>query len=156
MYIFFFLIWFLSPLYIIFIQYIYLLSTDLSINLMWSDKLILSHNNINKKWIMPTIFLERLPIPSLRTYVSFSVMLLGMAIFYAHQTVRAKINYIPDDIQEGGEPYYLPPDLANLTLPYPTDDHFWNLFYIMRVETWCIWVRFYLLYMCCFFRWLCV
>ena len=88
---------------------------------------------------MPSILLERLPLPSLRTYVSFSVMLLGMAAFYAHHTVRTKINYDPE-AQVEGEELYLPPELVNLTLPYSTDEHFLNLLFIMRVETWCIWV----------------
>ena len=86
---------------------------------------------------MPAIFLERLPMPSLRTYVSGSVVLLALATFYAHQTVRAKINYNPDTAEMTGN--YLPPDLVNLTLPYHSDEHFLNLLFVMRVETWCIW-----------------
>ncbi|XP_035829524.1 E3 ubiquitin-protein ligase AMFR [Aplysia californica] len=88
---------------------------------------------------MPAILLERLPLPSLRSYVSFSVLVLALATFYAHQTVRTKMNFNPDT--EVVEELGLPPELANITLPYSNDEHFYNLMYVMRVETWCIWVR---------------
>lgn len=86
---------------------------------------------------MPAILLERLPLPSLHTYISFSVLILALASFYAHQTVNAKLNFDPQTQIE--EELGLPPELANITLPYAQDQHFLNMVYIMRVETWCIW-----------------
>lgn len=87
---------------------------------------------------MPTILLERIPLPSLHTYISFSVLILALASFYAHQTVNAKLNFNPENqiVEELG----LPPELTNVTLPFARDEHFYNMLYIMRIETWCIWV----------------
>uniref|UniRef100_A0A2C9KM42 RING-type domain-containing protein n=1 Tax=Biomphalaria glabrata TaxID=6526 RepID=A0A2C9KM42_BIOGL len=86
---------------------------------------------------MPALILERLPLPSLQTYISFSVVMLGLASFYAHQTVNTILNFNPDNqIQEE---LGLPQELVNITLPYDRDEHFLNMVYIMRVETWCIW-----------------
>ncbi|KAK0062620.1 E3 ubiquitin-protein ligase AMFR [Biomphalaria pfeifferi] len=86
---------------------------------------------------MPALILERLPLPSLQTYISFSVVMLGLASFYAHQTVNTILNFNPDNqIQEE---LGLPQELVNITLPYNRDEHFLNMVYIMRVETWCIW-----------------
>ncbi|KAH9502409.1 hypothetical protein Btru_075610 [Bulinus truncatus] len=86
---------------------------------------------------MPALILERLPLPSLQTYISFSILLLALAAFYAHQTVNTILNFNPDSQVE--EELGLPPELANITLPYDRDQHFLNMVYIMRVETWCIW-----------------
>ncbi|GFN91355.1 E3 ubiquitin-protein ligase amfr-like protein [Plakobranchus ocellatus] len=86
---------------------------------------------------MPAILLERLPLPSLHTYISFSVLFLALATFYAHQTVTAKLSFDPNTQLE--EELGLPPELTNLTLPYGEDEHFYNMLYIMRIETWCIW-----------------
>ena len=36
---------------------------------------------------MPVVLLERIPLPSLRTYTSISVLLTACAIYYAHLTV---------------------------------------------------------------------
>jgi len=83
---------------------------------------------------MPSLLLERLPLPSLRTYVSCSVVALGFAIFFANETVKAKIGSDPD-----AQFKTLPPDLVNLTLPYHSDEHFLNLMFVMRMETWCVW-----------------
>lgn len=90
---------------------------------------------------MPAILLERLPLPSLQTYISFSALILALATFYAHQTVRTKLNFDLNESSEDG--VGLPPELENITLPYGEDEHFWNLLHIMTVEPWCIWVRIY-------------
>jgi len=38
--------------------------------------------------IMPVILLERLPLPSLKTYTAISVALLACSVYYAHQTLN--------------------------------------------------------------------
>ncbi|KAK3785162.1 hypothetical protein RRG08_021961 [Elysia crispata] len=86
---------------------------------------------------MPTILLERLPLPSLHTYISLSVLFLGLATFYAHQTIMTKLTSDPNTQLE--EELDLPPELINLTLPYSEDEHFLNMLFIMRIETWCVW-----------------
>ena len=40
-------------------------------------------NAHNKLFEMPVVFLERLPLPSLRLYTSISVVLLSLAVYYA-------------------------------------------------------------------------
>ncbi|GFS21272.1 E3 ubiquitin-protein ligase AMFR, partial [Elysia marginata] len=86
---------------------------------------------------MPSLVLERLPLPSLHTYISLSVLFLALATFYAHQTVVAKLNFDPNTQLE--EELGLSPELTNLTLPYEENEHFLNMLYIMRIETWCVW-----------------
>ena len=92
---------------------------------------------------MPAILLERLPLPSLHTYISLSVLFLALATFYAHQTVRAKLDFDPNaqldlDVVDLSN---LSSDYWNVSLPYGKDEHFMNMVHVMTVETWCIWVR---------------
>ena len=86
---------------------------------------------------MPVILLERIPLPSLRAYTGFSVILLACAFFYAHQFVQTAENEgleipIPD---EDVDVHYL-----NVSLPY--DSYVWNMVYVMTTEAWCVWVSF--------------
>ena len=89
---------------------------------------------------MPVILLERIPLPSLRAYTGFSVILLACAVFYAHQVVQTAqtdgldlINNQPD--VEDDTPQYM-----NVSLPY--DNFIWNMVYVMTAEAWCVWVSF--------------
>ncbi|BFZ19181.1 hypothetical protein BsWGS_22220 [Bradybaena similaris] len=94
---------------------------------------------------MPAILLERLPLPSLRTYISFSVLTLGLAFYHAHRTVTqisSKMNFhveysSGENIEFIGED--LPLELSNVTLPYPSDEHLLNVLYVMRLGTWSVW-----------------
>ena len=113
---------------------------------------------------MPVILLERIPLPSLRTYTSVSVLLLSLALFYAYQCVLtfqspgqsdlSDENGIPNihsvSVAEtvnnrAGETLLDPdvvkepvPDEFDLHLPY--ESFWWNVFYVMTSEIWCVWV----------------
>lgn len=97
---------------------------------------------------MPAILLERLPLPSLRTYITFSVLTLGLALYHAHRTVTqigTKLNFhveysSSENIEYIGED--LPPELTNVTLPYPREEHLLNMLYVMRLGTWSVWVSY--------------
>jgi autocrine motility factor receptor len=86
---------------------------------------------------MPVILLERIPLPSLRAYTGFSVILLACAVFYAHQVVQTaqtdglQITENPND--ENDNPQYM-----NVSLPY--DHLIWNMVYVLTAEAWCVWV----------------
>jgi len=89
---------------------------------------------------MPVILLERIPLPSLRTYTGFSVVLLACALFYAHQVVltaehqhEIEIPIAEPNDSGGTEVHYM-----NMSLPY--DTYIWNMFYVMTSEAWCVWV----------------
>ena len=92
---------------------------------------------------MPVILLERIPLPSLRAYTGFSVILLACAVFYAYQVVlsveyESDTGYSEIDVldQQGDtnvEVHYM-----NISLPH--DTLIWNMFYVMTAEAWCVWV----------------
>lgn len=103
---------------------------------------------------MPVILLERIPLPSLRTYTSISVLLLSCSVFYAYQCVQtfqpadlAKDPTYPVDTSEnleqndpGVDSDVLKEPLSDdfeLKLPY--ESFWWNVFYVLTSEIWCVW-----------------
>ncbi|XP_060601154.1 E3 ubiquitin-protein ligase AMFR-like [Ruditapes philippinarum] len=94
---------------------------------------------------MPVILLERIPLPSLRAYTGFSVILLACAVFYAHQVVQTaqtdglQITENPND--ENDNPQYM-----NVSLPY--DHLIWNMVYVLTAEAWCVWTLVNTAYCC--------
>lgn len=96
---------------------------------------------------MPVILLERIPLPSLRTYTGFSVVLLACAVFYAHQFVQTAKNEgieIPvSDMTRGNE---VDIHYVNVSLPY--DSYIWNMVYVMTTEAWCVWTLVNTAYCC--------
>ncbi|XP_052061322.1 E3 ubiquitin-protein ligase AMFR-like [Mytilus californianus] len=107
---------------------------------------------------MPVILLERIPLPSLRTYTSLSVLLLSCAVFYAYQCVLAfqtnthsELNgaEIEHNVNIGGSKesseIFNDPDIVkepissefDIQLPY--DSFWWNVVYVLTSEIWCIW-----------------
>ena len=89
---------------------------------------------------MPVILLERIPLPSLRAYTGFSVILLACAVFYAHQFVQTAKDTgmeIPfsEMVNENGVD-----DIQYLNVSLPYDSYVWNMVYVMTTEAWCVWV----------------
>lgn len=89
---------------------------------------------------MPVILLERIPLPSLRAYTGFSLILLACAVFYAHQVVQTAQSEgleipvtVGHDVDNDGAMQYM-----NVSLPY--DTYIWNMVYVMTAEAWCVWV----------------
>lgn len=111
---------------------------------------------------MPVILLERIPLPSLRTYTSISVLLLSCSVFYAYQCVQTfqpadlakepTYNVMDVDTSENlkqnekvvdpnPDPDVLKEPLSDefeLELPY--ESFWWNVFYVLTSEIWCVWV----------------
>lgn len=97
---------------------------------------------------MPVILLERIPLPSLQTYTSVSVLVLSVALYYAYHTVTTvDINSIHElDFGDGvtvepvadDEVLNEHHDMVNISLPY--DSVGWNMFHILTSEVWCVWV----------------
>ena len=105
---------------------------------------------------MPVILLERIPLPSLRTYTSISVLLLSCSVFYAYQCVQTfqsadlakepTYNVPNVAISENGKVVDPDPDVRleplsdefELELPY--ESFWWNVFYVLTSEIWCVWV----------------
>lgn len=97
---------------------------------------------------MPVILLERIPLPSLRAYTGFSVILLACAVFYAHQfvqTAKDKGMEIPfsDMVSENGVD-----DIQYLNVSLPYDSYVWNMVYVMTTEAWCVWTLVNTAYCC--------
>ncbi|KAJ8303621.1 hypothetical protein KUTeg_020017 [Tegillarca granosa] len=110
---------------------------------------------------MPVILLERIPIPSLRTYTSITVLLLSCVLFHAHRTVTnfqekpvsspsihvddngVSIDTVGEDGTDSVDPLYA----ENFTLPY--DSYAWNLCHVLKSEVWCVWTMVNTAY-CCF------
>ncbi|XP_052251704.1 E3 ubiquitin-protein ligase AMFR-like isoform X2 [Dreissena polymorpha] len=95
---------------------------------------------------MPVVLLERIPLPSLRAYTGFSVILLACALFYAHQVVLSAQHEGLDvpvvETDPGGvEVHYM-----NISLPH--DSYFWNMVYVMTAEAWCVWTLVNTAYCC--------
>lgn len=110
--------------------------------------LLTKSSRIYTKKKMPVILLERIPLPSLRAYTGFSVILLACAVFYAHQVVQTARS-------EGLEiPVHMNPELEgdgtmqymNVSLPY--DNYIWNMVYVMTAEAWCVWTLVNTAYCC--------
>lgn len=97
---------------------------------------------------MPVILLERIPLPSLQTYTSVSVLVLSVALYYAYHTVTTvDINSI--HAVDFGDGVTVEPvadddvlnehhEMVNISLPY--DSVGWNMFHILTSEVWCVWV----------------
>lgn len=116
---------------------------------------------------MPVILLERIPLPSLRTYTSISVLLLSCSVFYAYQcvltfqspdeavdtaidiqdTVRTYTSVEQNDHVTQPDPEIEPvPEEFDIRLPY---ENFWlNVCYVLCTEIWCIWTLVNMAYCC--------
>ncbi|XP_041375159.1 E3 ubiquitin-protein ligase AMFR-like [Gigantopelta aegis] len=93
---------------------------------------------------MPAILLERIPLPSLQFYTSFTVLLLASAIFYAHQSVTdvgetpPTATTEPEITSNDVDVSITPGQMLNHTLPY--DTYHWNFLFVLTTETWCVWI----------------
>ncbi|XP_061162346.1 E3 ubiquitin-protein ligase AMFR-like [Saccostrea echinata] len=97
---------------------------------------------------MPVILLERIPLPSLQTYTSVSVLVLSVALYYAYHMVST-FDTLTVDLGDGAHGVTVEPveddevltdsrEGINMTLPYDTVH--WNMFHILTTEVWCVWI----------------
>lgn len=99
---------------------------------------------------MPVVLLERLPLPSLRTYTSISIALLGCAVYYAVQIVherhadleeaRKNASGTAEEVEvkiKNGTNYSVSALNSGQSYLDQTVD-------VLFEETWCVWVRIHL------------
>ncbi|KAL3860029.1 hypothetical protein ACJMK2_010202 [Sinanodonta woodiana] len=86
---------------------------------------------------MPVVLLERIPLPSLKTYTAFCVALLASALFYAHRVVTSlESDSDPSNSATGREQVL------------PSDSYTWNMLFVVTTEAWCVWTLVNTAYCC--------
>ena len=102
---------------------------------------------MHKLVTMPVVSLERLPLPSLRTYVSVSVLLTSCAIYYAHHvTQHVALAGVPDTIPTHSNSAADSPSYAegvartHQTWAKTSDGYFYDMIAVLIGEGWCVWV----------------
>ncbi|KAK3579007.1 hypothetical protein CHS0354_034804 [Potamilus streckersoni] len=93
---------------------------------------------------MPVVLLERIPLPSLKTYTGFCVALLASALFYAHRFVTSFETDLVTNVQLFSTESE--PGITNSSLPY--DSYAWNMLFVMTTEAWCVWTLVNTAYCC--------
>ncbi|XP_064640345.1 E3 ubiquitin-protein ligase AMFR-like [Lineus longissimus] len=86
---------------------------------------------------MPVVLLERLPLPSLQTYTTFSVGLLICAVFFAHQAVFENYEQAQNITDTGQDPDTHNDSAVNIFQKW--DHYLFDVFQILIQETWCVW-----------------
>ena len=82
------------------------------------------------------VLLERLPLPSLQAYTSFSVVLLASSFFFAHKTV---LEHLEDKkLNETSDGNYTENVIPNGT--FKDEGYMVNMANALLEETWCVWV----------------
>ncbi|KAI0226395.1 E3 ubiquitin-protein ligase AMFR, partial [Lamellibrachia satsuma] len=104
---------------------------------------------------MPVVSLERLPLPSLRTYVSVSVLLTSCAIYYAHHvTQHVALAGVHDTIPTHSNSAADSPSYAEgeartrQTWAKTSDGYFYDMIAVLIGEGWCVWSLINMAYCC--------
>lgn len=96
---------------------------------------------------MPVLFLETLPLPTLKTYSNISLALFLSTVFYAYQSITNQSN-LPKNVESLGSL----DEGGNETLDITLDNQFGNneqlsfveitvgIIDVLTEETWCVWV----------------
>lgn len=115
---------------------------------------------------MPVVLLERVPLPSLRSYASFSILLVACAVYFAHSTVTSFDGEHEADAQQFGydtnessestmetvsESLTDPESKSNKTLSI--DEYFIEFSAVILQEPWCVWVIVNMAYCCLIVYW---
>jgi len=103
---------------------------------------------------MPVLFLETLPLPTLKTYSNISLALFLSTIFYAYQSATNQLRIPPKPVQSFGLADDVPLEsnngsfnaspldekqlIAKKDLPY--DQIAIGIVEVLTEETWCVWV----------------
>ena len=104
---------------------------------------------------MPVVLLERLPLPSLRAYTSFSVLFLSLAFYHAHQVVHQERDLAKSNVSVTANGVNVTSEEGNSTenvtdsvdvplnkvqdLKIPEEYNLLMLNVLLE-ETWCVWV----------------
>ena len=100
---------------------------------------------------MPIALLERLPLPSLRSYVSVSLLLTSCAVYYAHHLAQHVAPLVdvpapPPFLNSAAKsPAYAPDDVSvdatvHQTWAKTSDGYFYDMVAVLIGEGWCVWV----------------
>lgn len=79
--------------------------------------------------------MERFPVPSLRNYVAFSVVLLTVVLYYAHDTVMYDDEWRGDFTKRMVEN-----GLSETTKAWVEDSVLARIVYFLFTDQFCIWV----------------
>ena len=109
-------------------------------------KLLITHKTETRyPFNMPVVLLERLPLPSLRTYTTISVTLLACALHYASQVVSERRQV---ELEEARKNASLDGTLNisdNSSDVFDTGQVFiTTAVSVLLDETWCVWVSYQL------------
>lgn len=89
---------------------------------------------------MPTFFnfnfMERFPVPSLRNYVGFSILLLTGVLYYSYETVMSD-----DDWKGDFTKRMIENGLSDTTKAWLEDSVLARIVYFLLTDQICIWVR---------------
>lgn len=94
---------------------------------------------------MPVVLLERLPLPSLKTYTTISVGLLACAIYFANEVVR-EANEQDVNSTEGTDPgnLSLVQHVQNGSRELSHEAYAGQVADALMGEVWCVWVSYLL------------
>ena len=90
---------------------------------------------------MPVVLLERLPLPSLKTYTTVSVVLLACAVYYAHDVVTGSADENVDKNTTTENVTELKVNSSNNATLRHNDGYVIGMVDVLLQEAWCIWVR---------------
>ncbi|XP_014662149.1 PREDICTED: E3 ubiquitin-protein ligase AMFR-like [Priapulus caudatus] len=96
---------------------------------------------------MPMMFLDRMPLPRMKTYTMLSLMLLASAVFHAHQ-VTVQVLEEPESVFDSDRK-----NASNVTdsvefQPSNTTDSVITFLGVMVDDPWCIWTLINMAYCC--------
>jgi len=103
---------------------------------------------------MPVLFLETLPLPTLKTYSNISLALFLSTIFYAYQSATNQLKITPKPVQPFSLPGDVPVESGNGSVhaspldekqfvgkkDLPYDQIAIGIVEVLTEETWCVWV----------------
>lgn len=101
---------------------------------------------------MPVVLLDRIPLPSLRTYTAVSVVLLACAIYYAHNCALSEVytnvtlesSTLPEDglgsTGNSTEEAAIIKQPTDHNKTFTTEEYLDEIMIILVEEAWCVWV----------------
>lgn len=94
---------------------------------------------------MPVVLLERLPLPSLKTYTTVSVVLLACAVYYAHDVVTG---IHEEDTNSTKENVTVPTKVNVTNSTLESNGYVLGMVDVLFQEAWCIWTLINMAYCC--------
>ena len=88
---------------------------------------------------MPVVLLERIPLPSLRTYTSVSVLLVACVAYYVQQVLTGQMEL---EISDKNETESVLMSILNSAknVSLEEDGYMMGTLHVISHTTWCVWV----------------